>query len=465
MGRSAQPKPRHGASLLISNTVDTPLERAVFDVPEYGYVDVPLDFLLADGAVDVDSEGAGRYFTIQFQKQTLRLQARGFIGFIPINDRVAVEVTPRCPIANLARVLRLGNFAPMILERVGRTYAVEPAEAPKLRDFYAESLLGEVEQIEAHGRMRQYEQRRGRTSSPRGRIVMGAPTTQLAASGASASVASSWFERTADTPANRCVKMAIWLLAHGYALTRQPTRRQRQLARRLNAAYALFEDAALDYRYDFLRDGLVVGTHSLPTTRLYYRNALDIARMIVTSSTVALDRQGTDVRMDSVVVAMETVFEAYVRNVLAEGVTELSVEDGNKEGSKPLFDEAPSQRATPDIVVSAAEGNVHVVLDVKYKPATGAPDRDDLNQTVTYGFSYRAPAVVIVQPRAKNGSRRGLIKLGRIAELSVYQYVMDLAAEDLAAEEEALVRAVSDLARQGEDGHEASSASLVMPAT
>lgn len=411
-------------------------------------LDVPLEQLLTDGQLDLDPAGPGRYFTFQLRKSQLRLQALGYVGFVPINDRVAVDIIPRCPIANLGRVLSIGGFAPTVIENFTRSYAVDAASLPNLRDLYAESLLNELRLIEAMGRLKEYEQREARTSSPRGRLLLRATETQLAALGASATVRASWFERTSDVAANRCLKMATWLLARAYAQSANPTRTQRRLATQLNAAYGLFEDAALDPRFRFLDDPIVSGRLALPSTRSYYRNALDIARLVVRSSSLAFDRAGADLQMPSVVIEMFKVFENYVRQTLVNasaGVADPAVLDGNRDGKKDLYDTPPSDEATPDIVINVA-GSTVVVLDVKYKPADGKPSRDDLNQVIAYGASYRAPVVVVVQPRAEGSLRTGLIRLGDIAPISVYQYVMDLNG-DLFAAEAALVREVFGLAR------------------
>jgi 5-methylcytosine-specific restriction enzyme subunit McrC len=415
-------------------------------------LDVPIAELLSEGQLDLDAAAAGRYFTLQLSKKQLRLQARGFIGFIPINERIAVDVIPRCPIANLAHILRVAGFAPAVIETSARRYALDPTELPDLRDFYAAALLTELAAIQAYGRLREYRERIERTSAPRGRLLLGAPETQLAAAGWSVVTRCSWFERTADTAANRCLKLAIWLLAHAYGQSSNLTARQRRLALQLNAAFAQFEDAALDPRLGFLSDSLVVGTAPLPGTRAYYRNALDLARLVVESSSLAFDRPGADVRMPSVVIAMETVFERYVRTVLADTARRglpLRVLDGNAAGSKPLYDTLPSEPATPDVVFVTANGSTPLVLEVKYKPASGAPERPDLNQVITYGASYRARNAVIVQPRAHGSPRNGLLRLGDIDALQVSQYVVDLAG-DLEAEEAALAAALFGLASSGE---------------
>lgn len=431
--------------------VPEPLQRTVYRVDEYEMLDVPLEDLLTDGELDLDPEGAGRYFTFQLKKGKLRLQAGWFIGYIPINDRVAVEVSPRCPIGNLGRILRIGGFAPKIIENYARSYSADAVELPELRDLYAESLLEELRVIEAQGRMRDYSQRTERTSTLRGRLVLGSVHTQMAAAGGSTHVTASWFERTADIPANRCLKMAVWLLARAYAQTKNLKGHQRGLARRLNAVYPLFEDAALEPRMTFLPDGYVTGEQVLPSTRDYYRNALDIARVVVTNAAVAMDRTGADVQMPSVLIQMDVVFESYVRTVLQRGIppgSGLRVLDGNGEGSKRLFDTEPSEPAKPDVVVVGVgdpADTARIVLDVKYKPAAKAPDRPDLNQVIAYATSYRANVAIVVQPRAKASSRNRLVHIGTIESLHVYQYALDLDA-DLEQEEAELAELVRSLA-------------------
>ena len=76
----------------------------VYRVREYDPVDVPLsDLLNAKGRLrlnpDVESKG---YFTVQLTKGAVRLQARGYVGLIPLNDRVVIDVKPRVESATSA---------------------------------------------------------------------------------------------------------------------------------------------------------------------------------------------------------------------------------------------------------------------------------------------------------------------------------------------------------------------------
>lgn len=421
----------------------------VYSVREYELVDVPFEQLMRDGQLDLlPAIATSDYFSIVYTKASLRLQARGFIGLIPLNERVEIDVAPRVPIHNLAHVLHVGGFAPRVLEDATRVYDREDESMPSLRDVFAESLLDALDPIGTLGSLRDYRQRTERTSSPRGRVLLAARETQMAAIGASAHVRATWFERTADNAPNRCLKLVLRLLAVEYA---RRGRDRRRILRRINIAYRLFHGAALDTRMTFISDPVVAGLRPLPALRAYYRPALDLALMILSRSSVALDRPGSSVTLPSMVLNLDDVFEGYARAALGAQMAQLTsrfvVEDGNGGGRKALFDAPASRQANPDIVVRDRDtGETPVVMDVKYKPAKKPPDRDDLNQVIAYAASYRAPRVVVVQPKAHGKDRVGLHRLGAMGRLEAFQYVIDLESSDLPGEAGAFARAVHELA-------------------
>lgn len=176
-------------------------------------------------------------------------------------------------------------------------------------------------------------------------------------------------------------------------------------------------------------------------------------------------RDGT-LRLPSLVLDMSTIFEAYVRSVLqrefrAHPEWKARVLDGNKlmpegGGKASLLDEGLRSEATPDIVLATGPkrtASFAGILDVKYKPAKNSedgkggksprPDREDIEQIVAYGMSYRARTVATVQPisPAQIGGWR---QLGKLRGMNVAIYLFDLAAEDLVAEERRLAQAVYD---------------------
>jgi 5-methylcytosine-specific restriction enzyme subunit McrC len=155
--------------------------------------------------------------------------------------------------------------------------------------------------------------------------------------------------------------------------------------------------------------------------------------------------------MASLVIDMSKVFEGYIRAVLRSGLAgfDLQALDGNSMGpgfgGKLLFDGTPSEEANPDVVIRPKSSEAtRLVADAKYKPVTAASDRDDINQVIVYGASYRCPRVVLVHP-CPIGRSSGLRQLGTIGTLQVYQYMLELGAADLASEERQFVEAIAAL--------------------
>lgn len=434
----------------------------IYPVTEWGFVDVPTEDLLDGGHLSV-YRSVEKYFTLRPQRGSLQLQAQGWIGIIPLNERVTIEVTPRVPLSNLSRVLRVvEDDVSQALENTARLYEQEPDLYPSLVDLYARTLAGHVENIALRGLLRDYTERREITSFPRGRILLGETAKSLQPKGIAHKVATSRYERTSDNACNRCIKYAIWFLARHRRDTvdRQRTTQSRIVRQALNRAYRAFDGVGLDLQRSFLRDPVVSGRHPLPQIRAYYRPVLDLCLAIIRQQAVSLDRESGDIGLPSLVVNMSDAFEIYVRKVLAAHArTEQwrgRVLDGNVNppdgGAKQLFHSGSDIGATPDIVVASLEDGewtYPVVLEVKYKPSDASLSRSraDVNQVIAYGVSYRSKHVILIRPRGASADNRevGLHPLGTIDDVTFHHYVYDLGAQDLAVQERLLGQVVGAL--------------------
>jgi 5-methylcytosine-specific restriction enzyme subunit McrC len=98
----------------------------VLRVREFETVEVATDLVLRGGRLDMYPmlEGKG-YFAVLIGTSAARIQAKGFIGLIPINDRLTLEVVPRVPLVNLSRVLEVSRQAPVMLSNAFRFYEAE----------------------------------------------------------------------------------------------------------------------------------------------------------------------------------------------------------------------------------------------------------------------------------------------------------------------------------------------------
>jgi len=348
----------------------------------------------------------------------------------------------------------VAQHAPDLLLR-SRSYGHEPLWADSLLDAYAYGLLKRMDEIASHGLLREYQSRVDTTSFPRGRILTSSTIRQLHTRGIRHQAVASWFERDSDNAANRCLKYALWFLAQRLSGDVSKASRQRQtLLDRLAPLYAMFSDVTLDHSLAFLRDGLVMGERRLPSLRAYYRPALDIATAIILEHGVKIDAVGDSIRLPSLILNMNRLFEHYLRNALRirgrERQWEHEVLDGNTDGRQLLFDDPPSEDATPDIVLhDPATDRCSLIVEVKNVPLKGQhSDRSAIEQAVTYGVSYRCNQVVLAHPRSHSGDFSGLRLQGQIDRLAIYQYVFDLTANPLEGEEERFARAIEALAAE-----------------
>jgi 5-methylcytosine-specific restriction enzyme subunit McrC len=282
-------------------------------------------------------------------------------------------------------------------------------------------------------------------------------TLQLAARGIKHKVAVARYQRSIDNSSNRCLRFAVERLAqYGYRVHDGLSQRQwRGIQRDLNYSAHHLDGIHLDLAEHFLLDPLVTGHQAMPSLRSYYRPALDLALTVIGRRAVLVEERGGRLRLPSLLVDLTTAFEAYIRAVLGDGARRLGwpvrVLNGNHApplgGRDWLFSAGVAVPVAPDVVLRrTTTQDVPVVLEVKYKPAGRVPDKDDLNQAITYALAYGAAQAVIVQPRARSSAlARGLHRLGIVGDIVVSQYVYDLGAE-LSGEERAFTEAIGAVA-------------------
>ena len=104
------------------------------------------------------------------------------------------------------------------------------------------------------------------------------------------------------------------------------------------------------------------------------------------------------------------------------------------------------QPAKPDIVVRV-DGQVQLLIDAKCKDAPAIPDRSDIEQAVVYGTRYGTDKVMVLHAGRQAG-RPNVELVGRVGGIRVYNGMVDLGAENIEAEEAALVASIRDLTHQ-----------------
>ena len=369
----------------------------------------------------------------------MTLTAGKYVGLIPLTQNLAVDVRPKLPVSNLARVLDGARTSIESIAGVDRLYLTGDYPSSSVLEFLLSNLLDALRPIRVGGLYKDYVRRTDVVSHPRGKIQLVGTLQSCWSHGIRHRVKTERFEQTSDVAPNRLLKSALTYVLTGLGRARG----DKTLIRRANDELVQFPDqikamSPADYR---ACKHLIEGD-GLPASRRYYVRALEISLLILSGKSVSLDNTGDDLLLETFIVDFEAVFEDYLRRSLQRlAPFGLSVRDGNNEGKKPLFDDKRDPPAQPDIVIFSHANGRRLIAEVKYKER---PDRTDINQAVTYAVTYRTKHVVLVH-QSKVGTLPGLKRIGIIDGIVVDSYGFDLANVALEVEEQALATALFGL--------------------
>ena len=426
--------------------------RRIVSCREYGRIEVePNQVLAPDGRLRLAAGVLNKYVRADFNDSGVQLWAKGVVGLFPLTDDIALQVRPRFPLRNLTHMVNACGRAPTVLSAL-REYLPTQQSSDWLLDVLADSLLAGLETIAANGLLRTYVIRTEVSAYPHGRIDTTATVLSQTSRGIDHRAQYSWFERTVDNPPNRCLKGAVAFLYMRYLHAPRRSGVRVRIAR-LGDAMRMLKNVATEKHPNSVNDPQVRGARLLPVSRAYYRPALDLAVVVLTGRAVNLDEYGLGIRLPSLLVNTEDLFEDYVRLSLQRafgGDPQLTVLDGSRDpGVLSLYEEVSEERrqdlpdhvslldgsaatAEPDIVLRM-NGAHPLVADVKYTNVRWHADRSEVEQVVLYGLRYNSPVVMTVHPKRAD-STKGLHLSGHIGSLIVMQYRVDLGAEDLEAE-------------------------------
>lgn len=434
------------------------VEVSVVECAEYDHIDVDPDLWVGDGHQTVfNSEIDNRdVLRASFHKGQLRLQATSYVGVIPINDQLVVRVRPRVPIGNLTRMVIDTGHSVMALSAF-RDYSGRGAVNEWAMKVYTDGLIEYVEELLDLGLIREYRSMTAEGHYPRGRINMTQTVQRYSARGIPNRASFSWYERTVDTPENRCIKAALEKV-HDH-LTQQldrPRKGDRTRLARLAGLLLAFDEVAEDQDQCFLHDPRVVGLSPLPDSRSYYRRVLELSVLIVREVGLALEIDGSDVQLGSMLIDTNQLFESFVRVSLGRAASErtwtASVLDGNTEGRVDFYD-VPEQlpsiggkvldalaktdagKAQPDVVVARPDGKAILIAEVK-NTAHGQrsqgtdtlPERGEVEQAVTYALRYDLSIALLIHPWIRG--KKGLVYVGRVRNIDVFDYRLDLSQDE-----------------------------------
>jgi 5-methylcytosine-specific restriction enzyme subunit McrC len=406
----------------------------IFDAQEREETTVPISELWDGGNFEILPEVLGRgYFQIRFARDRLVLCAGDYVGLIPLNQRVVINVQPRLPVRNLLRVVSRAKGRIHSLEFFRPEYEASEFQAPVFLQVIACSFLSQLRRIQKEGLLKAYVQEDTSTPPLRGRILFNRSAQRFWSIGLKHRADVSFYDLTPDVPLNQLLCSAVKRILRQLQIARQVPR---QLLRGL----VEFEDVFTELGIREINPGDIASARlaARKSPNIAHREAAELAALILEGQGVKLPAGAGGVRLPSFLLNMADIFESYIRESLKTHLSPpFQVMDGNREGSKSLFDEGAAPLATPDIVVYEGARPV-LVCDVKYKLKV---EREDLNQVLTYALCYKVPKALVLYL----SSTSELKKMGTVGRIEAYCYSFALSAEDLDLEEDRVASTLSTL--------------------
>ena len=422
--------------------------REAIEVSEHGETVLPKEIIRQDGSFDLYDD-VQKKFEIRYSTAAGRhvIRPGGWVGYLPLNDRHALRIQTRVPVANLEQIIsRSSNTTIYQHSRYARLYGHTRENPQALYDVVTDAFLCSLDAIWGEGLEKSYEQQTWISSRPFGRIDTYRTALMQAETSRPDAIFSAHF-RTVDCGPNRVLRSALERLNAGYRAVEQEGA-QRKRSQWIRAALRRLDGVSVADDAESSAQSTERYIRWLSAHRGAYVDALRLAQLINNNFGFLL-RAGSGLAVLPVIlVDMASIFEDYSRSILKRELSKvgsLTVLDGNVGGSggarRKLFRrfEADGKipEATPDIVIRHGAQQVVAIVDVKYKPARVIPERSEVNQIMCYGAVYDCRRVVILYPQ-KLGERQSLSSLGLIGETKVYRAGLDLGVQDLKFEEESL---------------------------
>lgn len=410
---------------------------------EYGEerkeIDIPISEIVKEGGILNILPSVKKYFSIDYKpkKDKLTLVAGGYIGLIPINENLAIEIKPKFSISNLTRIVTIAENKFNTLTFFTRKYQKNSNTTPVVFEFMAECLVNELQTLDYEGILKEYILISDHSHNIRGRISINNSIKSLWSHGHFNKAAINYHDLTINNQFNKLIKYTIkYCIIELDSISSD----KYELRKRLIEFYSAFDAVVIDEHRGFLRVVYdAIEFDKISTLRNYYVNICEICWLIINNLGVSFDEEGSDLEMSSFTLDMADTFEKYLLNSIRLNRSEFPentlILDGNKEGRKKFYNQPSHGKgdAKPDIIIKQ-NNEYKIIADAKYKTSSKESDR---YQVISHALSYGAKIAILFLPKDR-ATCSALVKLGGVGnefEIHVYEYFFDLESHDLAMEE------------------------------
>ncbi|MEM7664168.1 MAG: hypothetical protein AAF292_18155 [Pseudomonadota bacterium] len=343
----------------------------IIECQEFEELSVRVSALLQDGELRLDERITTKgYLTATMRGGQIALRATRFVGTIPLTPNLAVRIVPRARIENLSYMLVRSGVIPSAISGFARGYMPRFVATDNAERIYAKSLIDGVKLIARRGYMKEYLPPKHQAPW-RGRLLASDTVRKHASKGIHYRHEFEQNVLTSSTVENIALKLALKQVIDWYA---DNDRRNAILPE----ARGLYRDMWHISDWEGAKSDLVRQLsrkiHTLSPRLPHYRDPLWSAYLILQSVLPELRFDGF-VRLDSLIIDVSKVFEAFLRRELAVRLAEhgYRVQDGNT-APRPFFRDGGIYTVHPDMIVRR-DDEIIAVLDAKYKPEPKESDR------------------------------------------------------------------------------------------
>lgn len=343
----------------------------VIECQEFEELSIRVSSLLKDGELQLDDRITTKgYLAASMRAGQITLRTTRFVGTIPLTPELSVRVVPRATISNLSYMLVRSGVIPSAISGFARGYMPRFVATENPERIYAMSLIEGMKLIARRGYMKEYLP--PKNPSPwRGRLMASDTVRKHAAKGIRYKHEFEQNILTSSTVENIALKTALrqivgWLEGNDRRNAILPEARS-QLRELWHVAH--WEGSKPDLVRQLARK-----IHTLSPRLPHYRDPLWSAYLILQSVLPELSFDGF-VRLDSLIIDVSKVFEAFLRRELAARLSShgYQVLDGNN-SPRPFFRDGGIYTVHPDMIIKRGE-EVVAILDAKYKPEPKESDR------------------------------------------------------------------------------------------
>ncbi|MEK4023417.1 McrC family protein [Sporosarcina sp. FSL W7-1283] len=389
----------------------------VLDIIENQSIIIDEKVVLRDEYFDIIANNVDKkFYSVAYKPVGLEITASNYIGTVPINKSLALNIKPKIGIKNFFYILLKSERELNMLEDFMRKYN-KMENNTNLIDLLTIAFLKKMQKIEREGIYRDYVRKERNSSTTKGKILFKEHITLNVFKNIDYRVVHSFQELDRDILSNQVIKLTVEHLIRYYRLFGK----EKKYLRKLLYLREVFSRVSyVSHIIDFSQQDIKRLINDIPQIRSYYVDVLETCFLIMKRATFQFEK-GIDskgLNLPSIYINTEDVFERFLLNALVDLEDDQNV--SFYKGKKYLFSDVSIPRIEPDIVIEENKV-VTCIADAKYKG--DKPKREDIFQMISYLVSYNCEVGVFILPKHNNATAE---YLGTIDEKCLYVYRVNL---------------------------------------